>query len=450
MEALKAARVPYLVESDRDFYRTPEVIDFLNVLRVIDDPGDRVSMLGLLRSPLVLLEDRDLMALAAAGALDFRRDPPPGLPEGARNRLRVFYDRLARSAGRRPGGHPARGRRADPGGDVVVAVRGGVLSRRAERRQFVEGGPPRRRSPPGPGGHPGGVRPPFVGGRRTGRRGGGEPSGRGAGRRRAPVHDPQGQGAWNTKWCSCRTSPRRSKTGTAAPWPCGATGPKARWGGAFIERQWPDAAMAFLEADETSGRNGRPFAFFTSPPPGPASTWCWWARKNPPGIVPGHVEERFPSGGKGLGTEGRFGDSGARPIEPGDAPARPFRRAPPRGGEKRRPPTGAPGRSAAPLPGPGGPPCSRRRPARSGDDPSKNFSGERPGGPTPAEAALLGRLCHAVLERGPLAPLELTARVDDAVRRLRAEYPDAYWSVIAGEAEGMLDGFLRGDTAAAC
>ncbi|MBK8575902.1 MAG: UvrD-helicase domain-containing protein [Elusimicrobia bacterium] len=96
MEALKAAKIPYLVESDRAFYGTPEVMDFLNLLRVLDNPGDRVSLVGLLRSPLIMLEDRHLMALAEADALDDRRAPPPSLPADVVERLTEFYGMLER------------------------------------------------------------------------------------------------------------------------------------------------------------------------------------------------------------------------------------------------------------------------------------------------------------------------------------------------------------------
>jgi ATP-dependent helicase/nuclease subunit A len=84
------------VESDRAFYGTPEVIDFLNVLRVLQNPADTVSLVGLLRSPLVLLEDREILALAEARRLDDRRAVPPGLPEETANRLAQFYGDLGR------------------------------------------------------------------------------------------------------------------------------------------------------------------------------------------------------------------------------------------------------------------------------------------------------------------------------------------------------------------
>ena len=95
MDALKAAKIPYLVESDRAFYGTTEVMDFINLLRVLDT-GDRISLVGLLRSPLVMLEDRHLLVLAESDALDERRPPPSALPAEARARLEEFYGVLAR------------------------------------------------------------------------------------------------------------------------------------------------------------------------------------------------------------------------------------------------------------------------------------------------------------------------------------------------------------------
>lgn len=77
MAALKDAKIPYRVESDRAFYGTPEVTDFLNVLRVLDDPNDRVSWVGLLRSPWMMVEDRYVMALADAGSWEGGPSVPP-------------------------------------------------------------------------------------------------------------------------------------------------------------------------------------------------------------------------------------------------------------------------------------------------------------------------------------------------------------------------------------
>lgn len=94
MEALKAAQIPYRVESDRAFYSTPEVIDFLNLLRVLIDPTDQVSLVGLLRSPLILLEDREILVLAEAKALYDPCVPPETIPDPLRRRVMEFYSLL--------------------------------------------------------------------------------------------------------------------------------------------------------------------------------------------------------------------------------------------------------------------------------------------------------------------------------------------------------------------
>lgn len=90
MEALKSAGVPYLVESDRSFYGTPEAMDFLNLLRCLADPDDRVAQIGLLRSPLVALEDRDLLVLSEADAWAGAARPA-GLADEAWEALREFH-----------------------------------------------------------------------------------------------------------------------------------------------------------------------------------------------------------------------------------------------------------------------------------------------------------------------------------------------------------------------
>ncbi|MBI4423744.1 MAG: UvrD-helicase domain-containing protein, partial [Elusimicrobia bacterium] len=95
LDALKAAGLPYAVEADRSFYDTQEVLDLLNLLRALDDPEDRLSLAGLLRSPLAALDDRELYALKLAGGLDYRKDPPAGaLSEGSRARLAGLWRAL--------------------------------------------------------------------------------------------------------------------------------------------------------------------------------------------------------------------------------------------------------------------------------------------------------------------------------------------------------------------
>ncbi|HEU4684060.1 MAG TPA: UvrD-helicase domain-containing protein [Nitrospira sp.] len=69
LDALRHYGIPYIIEGEKHFYRRQEVIDFVNVLRVLDDPHDRVGLIGLLRSPLGGLSDRDLVEFHEAGLL---------------------------------------------------------------------------------------------------------------------------------------------------------------------------------------------------------------------------------------------------------------------------------------------------------------------------------------------------------------------------------------------
>jgi len=119
LDVFKESHIPYVVESDRYFYGTQEVIDFVNLLRVLDDPHDRVSFLGLLRSPLVALDDQDTYRLRFArkpavprptdegdpeglDAFTYLQDPPEeaALSAGARARLAAFFDFLRKTRAR--------------------------------------------------------------------------------------------------------------------------------------------------------------------------------------------------------------------------------------------------------------------------------------------------------------------------------------------------------------
>lgn len=89
LDALKRAEIPYVVDGEKYFFETQEVSDFLNLLRSIDDPGDRISLAGLLRSPLAALDDRELYDLSRERRLDYRKKAP-GL-EPLFEKLRRFH-----------------------------------------------------------------------------------------------------------------------------------------------------------------------------------------------------------------------------------------------------------------------------------------------------------------------------------------------------------------------
>ena len=106
LDAFKRAGIPYAVDIERDFYEVPEVSDFLNLLRALDDESDRIALAGLLRSPLAALTDGGLLALSRADGLDYRRDPRAGvLPADEDRRTSALYASLRRlraKAGRIP------------------------------------------------------------------------------------------------------------------------------------------------------------------------------------------------------------------------------------------------------------------------------------------------------------------------------------------------------------
>ncbi len=66
-EALEREGVPYLVVAGGGFYKQQEVIDALNLLRVLDDPADELHLAGVLRSPFFAVSDEGLLRLRRLG-----------------------------------------------------------------------------------------------------------------------------------------------------------------------------------------------------------------------------------------------------------------------------------------------------------------------------------------------------------------------------------------------
>jgi ATP-dependent helicase/nuclease subunit A len=73
LDALRRYNVPYVIEGEKHFYRRQEVIDFVNLLRVLEHPHDEIALAGLLRSPLGGLTDRELYELKQAGQFNYLR-----------------------------------------------------------------------------------------------------------------------------------------------------------------------------------------------------------------------------------------------------------------------------------------------------------------------------------------------------------------------------------------
>ena len=73
LDALRRYDIPYVIDGEKHFYRRQEVIDLINLLRVIENPSDTCALLGVLRSPLGALTDQEIYELRECGALDYRR-----------------------------------------------------------------------------------------------------------------------------------------------------------------------------------------------------------------------------------------------------------------------------------------------------------------------------------------------------------------------------------------
>jgi len=66
-QALEHAGVPYYVVAGRGFYKQQEVLDAINLLRVLDDPSDDLSLAGVLRSPFFAVSDEGLVHASRMG-----------------------------------------------------------------------------------------------------------------------------------------------------------------------------------------------------------------------------------------------------------------------------------------------------------------------------------------------------------------------------------------------
>ncbi|MCI0604282.1 UvrD-helicase domain-containing protein [bacterium] len=60
VDALSAQDIPVIIEGERFFYRSQEVIDFINLLKFTVDEKDDVALAGMLRSPLFGMTDREV------------------------------------------------------------------------------------------------------------------------------------------------------------------------------------------------------------------------------------------------------------------------------------------------------------------------------------------------------------------------------------------------------
>src|SRR5262249_11666386 len=66
-EAMEAAGLRFSVEGGKSFFDRQEVHEVLSVLRAVEDPSDRVSLVAALRSSFFGVSDRDLASYVLAG-----------------------------------------------------------------------------------------------------------------------------------------------------------------------------------------------------------------------------------------------------------------------------------------------------------------------------------------------------------------------------------------------
>ena len=96
LDALRRHDIPYVIEGEKHFYRRQEVIDLVNLLRVLDHPHDEIALVGFLRSPLGGLTDRELYELKQAGHVNYLRAAGLGSwPHARAAAVRRLYEHLA-------------------------------------------------------------------------------------------------------------------------------------------------------------------------------------------------------------------------------------------------------------------------------------------------------------------------------------------------------------------
>ena len=96
LDALRRHHIPYVIEGEKHFYRRQEVIDFVNLLRVLDHPHDEIALAGLLRSPLGGLTDRELYELKQTGQFNYLHAAQlRAWPHDRATAILRLYERLA-------------------------------------------------------------------------------------------------------------------------------------------------------------------------------------------------------------------------------------------------------------------------------------------------------------------------------------------------------------------
>jgi ATP-dependent helicase/nuclease subunit A len=75
LDALKEKGIRYLAEGEKFFFQTQEVTEFLNLLAAVAEPRDTLALAGVARSVLGGLSDVEIFELHRAGSLDYTHPP---------------------------------------------------------------------------------------------------------------------------------------------------------------------------------------------------------------------------------------------------------------------------------------------------------------------------------------------------------------------------------------
>ncbi len=72
LDALRRHDIAYIIDGEKHFYRRQEVIDLVNIFRCVENPYDRIALVGVLRSSIGGLPDSALVSVRELQALDYR------------------------------------------------------------------------------------------------------------------------------------------------------------------------------------------------------------------------------------------------------------------------------------------------------------------------------------------------------------------------------------------
>ncbi len=108
LEALRRARIPFVVGRDKHYYRRREVIEAAALVRAVLDPGDHLALLTVLRSVLVGVPDAALIPLWRHGFPGLMTDLTPARLDGEQRgeRLAELKSRIEAAAAELPGDVP--------------------------------------------------------------------------------------------------------------------------------------------------------------------------------------------------------------------------------------------------------------------------------------------------------------------------------------------------------